>query len=58
MTAIEAINYFDQISSMPQQEAFKESWFWVVIFIITAIISCTITLYIEKKFIRKTDEKV
>ena len=57
MTAIEAINYFDQISSFPQQEAFKESWFWVAIFIITAIISCSITLYIEKKFIRKTDEK-
>lgn len=36
---------------------FKESWFWVAIFIITAIISCLITLYIEKKFIRKTDEK-
>lgn len=57
MTAIEAINYFDQISSLPQQEAFKESWFWVAIFIITAIISFLITLYIEKKFIRKTDEK-
>ena len=57
MTAIEAINYFDQISSLPQQEAFKESWFWVAIFIITAIISCLITLYIEKKFIRKTYEK-
>lgn len=57
MTAIEAINYFDQISSFPQQEAFKESWFWVTIFILTAIISCLITLYIEKKFIRKTDEK-
>ena len=28
MTAIEAINYFDQIPSMPQQEAFKESWRW------------------------------
>lgn len=57
MTAIEAINYFDQISSFPQQEAFKESWFWVAIFIIMAITSCSITLYIEKKFIRKTDEK-
>lgn len=57
MTAIEAINYFDQISSLPQQEAFKESWFWVAIFIITAIIFFLITLYIEKKFIRKTDEK-
>jgi hypothetical protein len=54
MTTIEAINYFDQISSLPQQEAFKESWGLMIIFIITAIIFVLITPYIEK-FIGKTD---
>lgn len=56
MTTIEAINYFDQISSLPQQEAFKESWWLMIIFIITAIIFVLITPYIEK-FIGKTDGK-
>lgn len=56
MTAIEAINYFDQISSLPQQEAFKESWWLMIIFIITLIIFWLISPYIEK-FICKTDGK-
>lgn len=56
MTTIEVINYFDQISSLPQQEAFKESWWLMIIFIITTIIFWLINPYIEK-FIGKTDEK-
>ena len=56
MTAIEAINYFDQISSLPQQEAFKTSWWVMIIFIIATIIFWLINPYIEN-FIGKTDGK-
>ena len=40
MTAIEASNYFDIISSTPHQEAFRLAW-WITlgIFIYVAIIS-------------------
>lgn len=54
MTATEAIQYFDHISSLPQQEAFKESWWLMIIFIITLIIFWLISPYIDK-FIGKTD---
>lgn len=54
MTATEAIQYFDHISSLPQQEAFKESWWLMIIFIITLIIFGLISPYIDK-FIGKTD---
>lgn len=57
MTATEVIQYFDHISSLPQQEAFKESWRLMIIFIITLIIFGLISPYIDK-FIGKTDEKV
>lgn len=56
MTATEAIQYFDHISSLPQQEAFKESWWLMIIFIITLIIFGLISPYIDK-FIGKTDGK-
>ena len=56
MTATEAIQYFDHISSLPQQEAFKESWWLMIIFIITLIIFGLISPYIDK-FIGKTDRK-
>jgi hypothetical protein len=56
MTAIEAINYFDQISSMPQQEAFKESWRWMALIFVAAIIFGLINQCIDK-FIFKKDEK-
>lgn len=56
MTATEAIQYFDHISSLPQQEAFKESWWLMIIFIITLIIFWLISPYIDK-FIGKTGGK-
>lgn len=56
MTAIEAINYFDHISSMPQQEAFKESWRWMALIFIAAIIFGLTNQCIDK-FIFKKDEK-
>lgn len=56
MTAIEAINYFDQISSMSQQEAFKESWRWMALIFVAAIIFGLINQCIDK-FIFKKDEK-
>ena len=56
MTAIEAINYFDQISSMPQQEAFKESWRWMALIFVVAIIFGLTNQCIDK-FIFKKDEK-
>lgn len=57
MTAIEAISYFDHISSMPQQEVFKESWRWVALIFIAAIIFGLTNQCIDK-FIFKKDEKV
>lgn len=55
MNVTEAINYFDLISTMPQQNAYKASWYVVAIIFVASLIFATINYYIDK--FKNTDDE-
>lgn len=56
MNVAEAINYFDLISTMPQQNAYEVSWYIVAFVLVASFIFATINYFIDK-FTQADDEK-